>query len=57
VLALDGAEWSALRPDRFNPRERAPGDHWLEAGWATRRSGRGGKEKNSQPLPGLKPLV
>jgi len=26
-----------------------------EAGWAQSRSGRGGKEKNSQPLPGQKP--
>jgi hypothetical protein len=24
---LDG-EWSASRPGRFNPRERAPGTHW-----------------------------
>jgi hypothetical protein len=27
--ALDGGEWSASRPDRFNPRERAPGAHWI----------------------------
>jgi hypothetical protein len=25
--ALDGGEWSASRPDRFTPRERAPGTH------------------------------
>jgi hypothetical protein len=24
--ALDGGEWSASRPGRFTPRERAPGD-------------------------------
>jgi hypothetical protein len=28
--ALDGREWSALRPGRFTPRERAPGTHWIE---------------------------
>jgi hypothetical protein len=27
--ALDGDEWSALRPGRFTPRERAPGTHWI----------------------------
>jgi hypothetical protein len=24
-----GGEWSASRPDRFIPRERAPGTHWI----------------------------
>jgi hypothetical protein len=24
--------WSALRPGRFTPKERAPGSHWL-GGW------------------------
>jgi hypothetical protein len=27
--ALDGGEWSASRPDRFTPRKRAPGTHWI----------------------------
>jgi hypothetical protein len=27
--ALDGGEWSATRPGRFTPRERAPGTHWI----------------------------
>jgi hypothetical protein len=27
--ALDGDEWSASRPGRFTPRERAPGTHWV----------------------------
>jgi hypothetical protein len=27
--ALDGGEWSASRPDRFIPRETAPGIHWM----------------------------
>jgi hypothetical protein len=26
---LDGGEWSASRPGRFTPRERAPGTHWI----------------------------
>jgi hypothetical protein len=30
--ALDGGEWSASRPGRFTPRERAPGTHWIR-GW------------------------
>jgi hypothetical protein len=27
--ALDGGEWSASRPGRFTPTERAPGTHWI----------------------------
>jgi hypothetical protein len=27
--ALDGSEWSASRPGRFTPMERAPGTHWI----------------------------
>jgi hypothetical protein len=30
--ALDGGEWSASRPGRFTPRERAPVNHWI-GGW------------------------
>jgi hypothetical protein len=30
--ALDGGEWSASRPGRFTPRERAPRTHWT-GGW------------------------
>jgi len=29
--ALDGGEWSASRPGRFTPRERAADTHWI--GW------------------------
>jgi hypothetical protein len=29
ISALDGGEWSASRPGRFTPRERAPGTHWI----------------------------
>jgi hypothetical protein len=27
--ALDGGEWSASHPRRFNPKEIAPGTHWV----------------------------
>jgi len=27
--ALDGGEWSASRPGRFTPTERAPVTHWI----------------------------
>jgi hypothetical protein len=29
--ALDGSVWSASRPSRFTPREKAPGFHWTES--------------------------
>jgi hypothetical protein len=35
--ALDGGEWSALRPGRFTPKERAPGIHWI-GGWVGSRA-------------------
>jgi hypothetical protein len=35
--ALDGGEWSASRPGRFTPRERAPDTHWI-AGWVGPRA-------------------
>jgi hypothetical protein len=35
--ALDGGEWSASRPGRFTPRERAPGVHWI-GGWVDPRA-------------------
>jgi hypothetical protein len=34
---LDGGEWSASRPGRFTPRERAPGTHWI-GGWVGPRA-------------------
>jgi len=27
--ALDGGKWSASRPGRFTPKEKAPGTHWI----------------------------
>jgi hypothetical protein len=35
--ALDGGEWSAWRPSRFTPRERAPGIQWI-GGWVGPRA-------------------
>jgi hypothetical protein len=35
--ALDGGEWSASRPARFTPRERATGTHWT-GGWLDPRA-------------------
>jgi len=46
-------EWSASRPGRFTS-EESP---WYPLGGHQRRSGRGGVEKNSQPLPGLEPQI
>jgi hypothetical protein len=50
---LDRGEWSASRPGRFTPRERAPGTHWIRD-WVG-GSGYGGEEKNSQPPSGIEP--
>jgi hypothetical protein len=57
--ALVGGEWSASRPDRFTPGERAPSTHWTggwvgtEPVWTTWR------RENSLPYQGLNsdPLV
>jgi hypothetical protein len=35
--ALDGSEWSASRPGRFTPRERALGTHCI-GGWVCPRA-------------------
>jgi hypothetical protein len=37
--ALDGGEWSASRPGRFIPRERAPGTPWIGGCWVGVRAG------------------
>jgi hypothetical protein len=41
---LVGGEWSALRPGRFVPGERAPGTHWI-GGWVGPRTGLDDVEK------------
>jgi hypothetical protein len=39
-----GREWSASRPGRFNPGERAPGTHWI-GGWVGPRASLDDMEK------------
>jgi hypothetical protein len=42
--ALAAGEWSASRPGRFAPGERAPGTHWI-GGWVDPRAGLDNMEK------------
>jgi hypothetical protein len=42
--ALVGGEWSASRPDRFTPGERAPGTYWI-GGTVGPRAGLDDEEK------------
>jgi hypothetical protein len=50
---LAGDEWSASRPCRFTPRERARGIHWI-GGWVGPRAGLDDVEKRKfLTLPGL----
>jgi hypothetical protein len=56
--ALFGAGWSASRPGRFTPGERAPGTHWIR-GWVDPRAGLDDLEKRkflTIPGPELRPL-
>jgi hypothetical protein len=48
--ALDGGEWSASRPYRFTPRERAPGTHWI-GGWVGPRAVLDAVVKRKIPSP------
>jgi hypothetical protein len=51
--ALVGGEWSASRPGRFTPRERAHGTHWI-GGWVGPWAGLDDMEKwRFLPPPGL----
>jgi hypothetical protein len=50
---LVGGEWSASRPSRFTPGERAPGTHWV-GGWVGPRASLDDVEKRKfLTLPGL----
>jgi len=52
-------EWSASRPGRFTPRERAPGIHWT-GGWVGPRDVLGAVVKRKIPSsrPGLEtPII
>jgi hypothetical protein len=44
ISALVWGEWSALRPGRFSPGERAPGTRWI-GGWVSPRAGLDDMEK------------
>jgi hypothetical protein len=53
--ALVGGEWSASRPGRFTPEEKAPGTYWIR-GWVDPRAGLDNMEKGKfLTLPGLEP--
>jgi hypothetical protein len=51
--ALVGGEWSASRPGRFTPGERACGTHWI-GGWVEPKVGMDDVERRKfLTLPGL----
>jgi hypothetical protein len=50
--ALAGGEWSASRPGRFTPGERAPGTHWI-GGWVDPSAGLDDVKREFLTLPGL----
>jgi hypothetical protein len=53
TLALVGGEWSASRPGRFTPEERASGTHWI-GGWVDPRTDMDDMENRKfLTLPGL----
>jgi hypothetical protein len=51
--ALVGDEWSASRPGRFTPVERAPGTHWIESLVNPRASLDNLEKRKFLTLPGL----
>jgi hypothetical protein len=53
---LDGSEWSALRPSRFTPGEKAPGTQWI-GGWVGPIASLEAlaKRKKYLPLPEIEP--
>jgi hypothetical protein len=51
--ALAGGKWSASRPCRFTPGDRAPSTHWI-GGWVDPRANLDNMEKlKFLPPPGL----
>jgi hypothetical protein len=57
ISALYRGEWSVSRPGRLTPREIRGYPLYRRLGEPQSRSGRGGEEKNSQPLPGIEPPI
>jgi hypothetical protein len=56
--AFAGGEWSASRPGRFTPGEKAPGTLWI-GGWVSHRAGLNDVEKRkflTLPELELRPL-
>jgi hypothetical protein len=51
--ALVGGEWSASRPSRFTPSERAPDTHWIGRWVGPRTSLDAMEERKFLTLPGL----
>jgi hypothetical protein len=51
--ALAGGEWSASRPDRFTPGERAPGTHWIGDSVEPRADLDDAEKRKFLTLPGL----
>jgi hypothetical protein len=47
---LDWGEWSASRPSRFTPRERAPCTHWIGS-WVGPRAVLDAVVKRKIPIP------
>jgi hypothetical protein len=52
--ALAGCEWSASRPGRFTPGERAPATHWIGGRVDPRAGLEDVEERKFLILPGLK---
>jgi hypothetical protein len=50
ISTLARGEWSASRPGRFTPGERAPSTHWL-GGWLDPRAGLDDVEKRKLLTP------
>jgi hypothetical protein len=50
TLALDGGAWSASRPSRFTPRERASNTNWI-GGWVSPRAVLDAVVKRKIPSP------
>jgi hypothetical protein len=47
-----GSDWFSLRPDRFTPRERDHGTHWIRS-WLTPRAGMEAVEKKYLVIEGI----
>jgi len=54
--ALDGGEWSVLRPGRFILKERAPGTNWI-GGWVGLRAVLEAVVKKKIPAPAVLHLI